>query len=96
MISKIVATTNSCIDNPRAEVTRNEDVHGRILDLAVSNAAHVEFENITQASILKSFVPEMCTGAKAYLPQAEKWSTTPCPWSLRWTSAAALYALWAY
>ncbi|KAL8380659.1 hypothetical protein RB595_005096 [Gaeumannomyces hyphopodioides] len=56
-IRDIVYTTVSFYNIPRSEAAWNDDVHGRILRLAVSGTPHIRAENITQAAIAKAFIP---------------------------------------
>ncbi|KAI0478309.1 hypothetical protein F4859DRAFT_479332 [Xylaria cf. heliscus] len=57
MLRKIVSTTKDYGDRIRAEASWNEQVHGRMLELAVLHAPGVGVENITRANIAKEFLP---------------------------------------
>ena len=56
-LETIVATTKDYSTVPRAEPSWNENVHSRMLKLAVSQTPNVGVENVTRANIAKDFLP---------------------------------------
>ncbi|KAF2967985.1 hypothetical protein GQX73_g5575 [Xylaria multiplex] len=56
-LETIVATTKDYSTVPRAEPSWNENVHSRMLKLAVSHTPNVGVENVTRANIAKDFLP---------------------------------------
>ncbi|KAI0423972.1 hypothetical protein F5Y09DRAFT_325686 [Xylaria sp. FL1042] len=58
-LRKVVSTTKEYTKVIRAEASWNEQVHGRMLELAVLHVPGVGVENITRANIAKEFLPPM-------------------------------------
>ncbi|KAJ2980982.1 hypothetical protein NUW58_g6801 [Xylaria curta] len=58
-LREIVDTTNEYNELTRAEASWNEQVHGRMLELAVLHAPGVGVENITGAHIAEEFLPPL-------------------------------------
>ncbi|KAI0406669.1 hypothetical protein F4802DRAFT_557049 [Xylaria palmicola] len=67
-LRRIVSTTKEYTKVIRAEASWNEQVHGRMLELAVLHIPGVGVENITRANIAKEFLPPMSDHQKFSSP----------------------------
>ncbi|RWA11746.1 hypothetical protein EKO27_g3364 [Xylaria grammica] len=70
-LRKIVSTTNEYTNVIRAKASWDEQVYGRMLELAVLHVPGVSVENITRANIAKEFLPPMSNRPKFSSPSSK-------------------------
>ncbi|KAI1125267.1 hypothetical protein F5Y10DRAFT_284426 [Nemania abortiva] len=70
-LRKIVDTTQEYNELARAEASWNEQIHGRMLELAVLHEPGVGVENITRANIAKEYLPPLSDHQKFSPPTSK-------------------------